>query len=126
VHIIKYAEVYVTDEYLTWFSQLSEYDKETIMVRIHLLAEFGPELSSPYADTLYGSKMSNLKELRAKTNAIAAMECMMSPEAVQRARIKAEQKILAIKLGQLREKRGLKQNEINNFSQTSVSQLEKR
>lgn len=62
-------EVYLTDEYLTWFSQLPEYDKETIMVRVHLLAEFGPELSRPYADTLYGSKMSNLKELRAKTNA---------------------------------------------------------
>jgi transcriptional regulator with XRE-family HTH domain len=33
---------------------------------------------------------------------------------------------LAIKLGQLRGKRGLKQNEISNFSQTSVSRLEKR
>jgi transcriptional regulator with XRE-family HTH domain len=54
------------------------------------------------------------------------MESMMSPESVQRARMKAEQEILAIKLGQLREKRGLKQNEINNFSQTSISRLEKR
>ncbi|WP_010263273.1 XRE family transcriptional regulator [Treponema primitia] len=59
-------------------------------------------------------------------NAILAMESMMSPESVQRTRIKAEQEILTIKLGQLREKRGLKQNEINNFSQTSVSRLEKR
>jgi transcriptional regulator with XRE-family HTH domain len=59
-------------------------------------------------------------------SAIEAMECMMSPESVQRARIKAEQEILSIKLGQLREKLGLKQNEINNFSQTSVSRLEKR
>jgi hypothetical protein len=53
-----------------------------------------------------GNKMS--KPSRA---AIEAMEAMMSPEAVQRARIKSEQEILAIKLGQLREKRGLKQNE---------------
>ncbi|MDR2144752.1 MAG: helix-turn-helix domain-containing protein [Treponema sp.] len=59
-------------------------------------------------------------------NAIEIMESMMSPESVQRARMKAEQEILAIKLGQLREKRGLKQNEIDNFSQTSVSRLEKR
>lgn len=66
------------------------------------------------------------KMIKKTKSAIAAMECMMSPEAVQRARIKAEQEILAIKLGQLREKRGLKQNEINNFSQTSVSRLEKR
>jgi len=63
------------------------------------------------------------KKLR---NAIEAMESMMSPESVERSRIKAEQEIFAIKLGQLREKRGLKQNEIRNFSQTSVSRLEKR
>jgi len=59
-------------------------------------------------------------------NAIEAMESMMSPESVERSRKKAEQEILAIKLGQLREKRGLKQNEIKNFSQTSVSRLERR
>jgi transcriptional regulator with XRE-family HTH domain len=59
-------------------------------------------------------------------NAIEVMESLMSPESVQSARSKAEQEILSIKLGQLREKRGLKQNEINNFSQTSVSRLEKR
>ncbi|MDR2021044.1 MAG: helix-turn-helix domain-containing protein [Treponema sp.] len=58
--------------------------------------------------------------------AVDVMEAMMSPESAQRARMKAEQEILAIKLGQLREKRGLKQNEIDNFSQTSVSRLEKR
>jgi hypothetical protein len=68
-----------------------------------------------------GNKMSKPSE-----TAIEAMEAMMTPEAVQRARIKSEQEILAIKLGQLREKRGLKQNEISNFSQTSVSRLEKR
>jgi hypothetical protein len=59
-------------------------------------------------------------------NAIEVMESMMSSESVQRARMKAEQEILAIKLGQLRERRGLKQNEVGNFSQTSVSRLEKR
>ena len=63
------------------------------------------------------------KKLR---NAIEAMESMMSPESIERSRKKAEQEILAIKLGQLREKCGLKQNEIKNFSQTSVSRLERR
>jgi hypothetical protein len=71
--------------------------------------------------------MSGGNKMAKKTKkALAAMESMMSPESVQRARMKAEQEILAIKLGQLREKRGLKQNEIDNFSQTSVSRLEKR
>jgi hypothetical protein len=59
-------------------------------------------------------------------NAIEAMEAMRSPESAQRARIKVEQEILAIKFGQLREKRGLKQNAVENFSQTSVLRLEKR
>jgi hypothetical protein len=71
--------------------------------------------------------MSGGNKMAKKTkNAIDAMESMMSPESVQKARIKAEQEILAIKLGQLREKRGLKQSEIEHFSQTSVSRLEKR
>ncbi|MCL1864466.1 MAG: XRE family transcriptional regulator [Spirochaetes bacterium] len=63
------------------------------------------------------------KKLR---NAIKAMESVMSPESIERSRKKAEQEIFAIRLGMLREKCGLKQNEIKNFSQTSVSRLERR
>ena len=63
------------------------------------------------------------KKLR---NAIEAMESMMSPESIERSRKKAEQEIFAIKLGMLRERCGLKQNEIKNFSQTSISRLERR
>ena len=59
-------------------------------------------------------------------SAIEAMESMMSSESIERSRKKAEQEIFAIKLGMLREKRGLKQNEIKNFSQTSVSKIERR
>jgi len=63
------------------------------------------------------------KKLR---NAIEAMESMMTQDSIERSRKKAEQEIFAIKLGQLREKCGLKQSEIKNFSQTSVSRLERR
>ena len=63
------------------------------------------------------------KKLR---NAIEAMESMMTPESIERSRKKAEQEIFAIKLGMLRERCGLKQNEIKNFSQTSISRLERR
>jgi hypothetical protein len=73
-------------------------------------------------ETMSGGNKMNKKA----KNAIEAMESMMSPDSVQKARIKAEQEILTIKLGQLREKRGFKQTEIDNFSQTSVSRLEKR
>jgi hypothetical protein len=115
--------------------RVSEHDKEAVLMKVHFLVEFGPELSRPHADTLHGSKMSKQKNIKIMSggnkmtkktrNAIEVMESMMSPESVQRARMKAEQAILAINLGRLREKRGLKQNEIDNFSQTSVSRLEK-
>ena len=59
-------------------------------------------------------------------DAIKMMESKMTPESVIRSRKMAEQEILAIRLGQLREKLGVKQTEFNNFSQTSISRLEKR
>ena len=59
-------------------------------------------------------------------DAIKMMESKMKPESVERSRIMAEQEILAIRLGQLREKLGVKQDEFKNFSQTSISRLEKR
>jgi len=60
--------VLATEEYLEWFSSLSEFDKEEINFKVHLLEIFGPNLSRPHADTLKGSKIKNLKELRVKTN----------------------------------------------------------
>ncbi|MCL2834505.1 MAG: helix-turn-helix domain-containing protein [Treponema sp.] len=59
-------------------------------------------------------------------DAIKMMESKMKPESVERSRIMAEQEILAIRLGQLREKLGVRQDEFSNFSQTSISRLEKR
>ena len=59
-------------------------------------------------------------------DAIKMMESKMTPESVTRSRMLAEQEILTIKLGQLREKLGIKQDEFDHFSQTSISRLEKR
>ena len=36
-------------------------------MKIELIKEYGPILPRPHADTLKGSKLSNLKELRAQT-----------------------------------------------------------
>jgi len=36
-------------------------------MKVELLEEYGPLLPRPHADTLKGSKLSNLKELRANT-----------------------------------------------------------
>jgi len=59
-------------------------------------------------------------------NAIKMMESKMKPESIAHSRAMAEQEILTIKLSQLREKLGVKQDEFLNFSQTSISRLEKR
>ena len=59
-------------------------------------------------------------------NAIKMMESNMSADSVRRAKIKAEQEIFAIKLAQLREEQNVKQSEMRNFNQASVSKIENR
>ena len=59
-------------------------------------------------------------------NAIKMMESQMSEEAVRKAHLKAEQEILSVRLAQLREEQNIKQSEMKDFSQTSVSKIEKR
>ena len=59
-------------------------------------------------------------------DAIKMMESKMSAESVRRAHIKAEQDIMTIRLAQLREEMNIKQSEMENFTQSSVSKIEKR
>lgn len=54
-------------------------------------------------------------------NAIKKMEENMSRSSVKRARMNAEQDIMIIKLAQLREAQNIKQSEMENFTQSSVS-----
>lgn len=56
-----------TDEFEKWFKELDSESKEAIFSKVILLEAFGPQLGRPHADTLAESKISNLKELRAKT-----------------------------------------------------------
>lgn len=49
-------------------SEFDEYDEavqDKILARAGLLQKLGPNLPRPYADTLAGSKFTNMKELRA-------------------------------------------------------------
>ena len=59
-------------------------------------------------------------------DAIKMMENNMSEESVRRAHIKAEQDVMSIRLAQLREEHNIKQSEMANFTQSSVSKIEKR
>jgi len=59
-------------------------------------------------------------------DAIKMMENNMSIEAIRRAHIKAEQDSMSIRLAKLREEQDIKQSEMSNFTQSSISKIEKR
>lgn len=46
------------------FDELDEEVQDELLAHLHLLAEFGPVLGRPWADTLKGSRHANMKELR--------------------------------------------------------------
>lgn len=56
----------VSPEFERWYTDLSEAEQEAIEFSIRLLQELGPALGRPHADAVYGSRHSNMKELRAQ------------------------------------------------------------
>lgn len=57
-----------TDEFEQWFkADLDARERAAIGRIIELLTELGPQLGRPHVDTLKGTKLANLKELRAHT-----------------------------------------------------------
>lgn len=52
------------DEFDSEFATLSPVVQDELLAHASLLKQFGPRLGSPWADTLNGSKYSNMKELR--------------------------------------------------------------
>ncbi len=61
-----------------------------------------------------------------KTHPISELDARMDPEVLAKAKKMAQEESLNIRLAMLREKYGVKQNEIANFTQTAVSKLENR
>lgn len=57
-------DVEFTDEFGQWWHSLDEDEQESIAASVELLATLGPGLPRPHADTVRGSKHSNMKELR--------------------------------------------------------------
>jgi len=55
-----------TDEYDVWLLEQTEDSQASIQMKVEFLKEYGPHLPRPHADTLKGSKLNNLKELRAQ------------------------------------------------------------
>jgi hypothetical protein len=62
-------EVITNESYDAWFQEQTKDDQAIILGKVYLLEEHGPNLGRPHADTINGSDLKNLKELRAKTDA---------------------------------------------------------
>jgi hypothetical protein len=58
-------DVVFDDEFREEFNDYDNAVQDKILARAGLLKQFGPNLPRPYADTLEGSKFTNMKELRA-------------------------------------------------------------
>ena len=53
-----------TDEFGRWWETLSQAEQASLEASVRLLEQLGPQLSRPHADTVKGSRHSNMKELR--------------------------------------------------------------
>ena len=60
-------EIYVVNEVLEWIGGLDSATHARVVQAIDLLAEMGPGLGRPLVDTIRGSSIANLKELRPGT-----------------------------------------------------------
>ena len=60
-------KVEYTDEFEQWWGTLSQQQQDDLSDSVGLLEQLGPQLSRPYADTVEGSKHSNMKELRTQS-----------------------------------------------------------
>lgn len=56
-----------TEEFYNWFQNIDTSAQKDISVGIEILSHFGHSLGRPHVDTLKGSKISNLKELRVRS-----------------------------------------------------------
>ncbi|MFE3225899.1 type II toxin-antitoxin system RelE/ParE family toxin [Nocardia sp. NPDC059228] len=66
-------DIYQTDEVAAWMVELRHSDPEAadhVEAAVDVLSERGPTLGRPLVDTLNGSKLANLKELRPRQTMI--------------------------------------------------------
>jgi hypothetical protein len=59
--------IQTTDEFDDWYRGLGAEEQDEIDTKVEMLKALGPLLKRPHADTLNGSRYSNMKELRGKT-----------------------------------------------------------
>lgn len=57
-----------TDQFKEWFFSLTDAEDKAVSEAINALSIQGPALGRPFVDTISGSTIGNLKELRPKRN----------------------------------------------------------
>lgn len=57
-------EIEYTEEFSGWWNGLTPAEQDSIADSVYVLADFGPALTRPQADTVNGSKYHNMRELR--------------------------------------------------------------
>lgn len=67
-----------------------------------------------------------MKAKSKKSDFVDELEAMLPKERAERAKNEARKEIFKIKLAELREKAGIRQQDITKFSQSSISKLESR
>ncbi len=53
-----------TEEFQDWYEKADKKLQDDTLEHVEILRQFGPQLNRPYVDTLKGSSITNLKELR--------------------------------------------------------------
>jgi hypothetical protein len=71
--------VEVTDQFLDWWTTLSDDQKESVTDRVDLLAERGPDLGRPVVERIHTSRHHSMKELRAAKGGALRVLFMFDP-----------------------------------------------
>lgn len=72
-------DIYLTNEVATWLSNLQAADPKTADLvddAIYALSRSGPTLGRPLVDTITGSKIKNLKELRPGSSGVSEIRIL--------------------------------------------------
>ena len=73
-------EILETTEYTAWFGGLTEKQQTAINRRLEFLRSLGPAATRPYVDTINGSTVSNLKELRVSSSGVLRVLFAFDPK----------------------------------------------
>ncbi|HEY6448979.1 MAG TPA: type II toxin-antitoxin system RelE/ParE family toxin [Acidobacteriaceae bacterium] len=57
-------DVEVSDEFRDWYEALGAEEQDSVAYSVNLLRFSGPDLGRPFVDSVWGSRHSNMKELR--------------------------------------------------------------